>query len=92
MTIVCQALLSLGFPRQEYWSELPFPSPGDLADPGIESTSPALADRFFTTEPPGKPHNRLLKIMSTVVIRRMKISRKLYIIRLGKIIAIVQEQ
>ena len=92
MTIVCQALLSLGFPRQEYWSELPFPSPGDLPDPGIESTSPALADRFFTTEPPGKPNNRLLKIMSTVVIRRMKISRKLYIIRLGKIIAIVQEQ
>ena len=43
-----------GFPRQEYWSELPFPSPGDLADPGIESTS-VLAGRFFTTEPPGEP-------------------------------------
>ena len=50
-----QAPLSLGFPRQEYWSELPFPSPGDLSDPGIESMFPALADGFFTTEPAGKP-------------------------------------
>ena len=47
--------LSAGFPRQEYWSELPFPSPGDLPDPGIKPRSPALAGRFFTTEPPGKP-------------------------------------
>ena len=54
MARVCQAPLSLGFPRPEYWSELPFPSPGDLPDPGIESTSPALAGRCFTTEPPGK--------------------------------------
>ena len=44
-----------GFPRQEYWSELSFPSPGDLSDPGIKLGSPALAKRFFTTEPPGKP-------------------------------------
>ena len=42
-----QAPLSMGFPRQECWSELPFPSPGDLPDPGIEPTSPALAGRFF---------------------------------------------
>ena len=42
------------FPRQAYWSRLPFPSLGDLPDPGIEPTSPALAGRFFTTEPPGK--------------------------------------
>ena len=48
-----QAPLSMGFPRQEYWSGLPFPSPGDLSDPGIEPGSPALADRFFTIEPPG---------------------------------------
>ena len=47
--------LSMGFPRQEYWSGLPFPSPEDLLDPGIEPVSPALADSFFTTEPPGKP-------------------------------------
>ena len=45
----------MGFPRQEYWSGLPFPSPGYLPDPGIESTSPALRGVFFTTEPPGKP-------------------------------------
>ena len=41
-TIACQAPLSMGFPRQEYWSGLPFPSPGDLPYPGIELTSPAL--------------------------------------------------
>ena len=45
----------MGFFRQEYWSGLPFPSPGDLPDPGIKSTSPALAGTFFTIEPPGKP-------------------------------------
>ena len=44
----------MGFPRQEYWSGLPFPSPGDLTDPGIEAASPVLAGRFFFTEPPGK--------------------------------------
>ena len=54
-TVTCQAPLSMGYPRQEYWSGLPFPSPGDLLDLRIESASPALADRFFTTEPPGKP-------------------------------------
>ena len=43
------------FARQEYWSKLPFPSPGDLSDPGIEPASPALAGRFFTTEQSGKP-------------------------------------
>ena len=45
----------MGFPRQEYWSGLPFPSSGDLPDPGIEPALPALREeRFFTTEPPGK--------------------------------------
>ena len=47
-----QAPLSMGFPRQEYWSGLPFPSPGDLPDSGIEPVSPALAGGFFTTVPP----------------------------------------
>ena len=50
-----QALLSMGFPRQEYWSGLPFPSPGVLPHPGIELESPALAGRFFTAELPEKP-------------------------------------
>ena len=54
-----QAPLSMGFPRQEYWSGLPFSSPGNLPDPGIEPTSPALAGRFFTAEPPGEPFSLL---------------------------------
>ena len=54
-TVVHQAPLSMGFSRQEYWSGLPSPSSGNLPDPGIESKSPAMAVRFFTTEPPGKP-------------------------------------
>ena len=45
----------LGFPRQEYWSGLPFPSPGDLPNSGIEPMSPALAGRFFTADPQAKP-------------------------------------
>ena len=51
-TVVCQAPLSVGFPRQEYWSGLPFPSSGDLLDPGIEPVSPALAGGFYAAEPP----------------------------------------
>ena len=52
--VACQAPLSIEFSRQQYWSRLPFPSPGDLSDPGMGPAPPALADRFFTTEPPGK--------------------------------------
>ena len=55
MDIACQAPLSMGFSRQEYWSGLPFLPPGDLPGPGIEPKSPALADGFFTTKPTGKP-------------------------------------
>ena len=54
--IACQAPLSMGFSRQEYWSGFPFPSLGALPNPGIEPmslVSPALAGGFFTTEPPG---------------------------------------
>jgi len=54
-TVVHQTPLFMGFPRQEYWSELPFPSPEDLPDPGIKPASPALAGGFFTTEAPRKP-------------------------------------
>ena len=53
----CQAPLPMEFSRQEYWSGLPFPTPGNLPDPGIEPTSlasPALASGFFTCAPPGK--------------------------------------
>ena len=61
-TVVRQAPPSIGFSRQEYWSELPCPPPEDLPHPGIESEfplSPALAGGFFTSEPPGKPPNQL---------------------------------
>ena len=51
-----QAPQYMGFPRQEYWSGLPFPSPEDLPDPGIELTFPALGGGFFTTEPSGMPY------------------------------------
>ena len=57
----------MGFPGQEYWSGLPFPSPGDLPNPGIEPMSPAVADRFFTTEPPGKPS--VLQFMGSQRVR-----------------------
>ena len=54
-SVAHQAPLFMGFPRQEYWGGLPFPSPGDLPSPGTESMFPALAGGFFTTEPAGKP-------------------------------------
>ena len=54
-TIHCQAPPSMGLPKQLFWSGLPFPSPGDLPDPGIELMSPSLAGKFLTTEPTGKP-------------------------------------
>ena len=53
-TVGSQAPLSMGFPRQEHWSGLPFPSIKDLPESGIEPMSPELAGRFFTMEPPGK--------------------------------------
>ena len=54
-TVAHQALLSMGFLRQEYWNGLPFPSPWALPDAGIESMSPVLEGRLFTTELPGMP-------------------------------------
>ena len=58
-TVAHQVLLSMELSRQEYWSGLPFPTPGDLPNPGIEPTSlvsPALAGGFFTTSATGKPN------------------------------------
>ena len=68
-----QAPLSMGFSRQEYWSGLPFPSPGDLPDPGIKPKSPALADRFFTIEPSGKPicYNKLTGFPDGSVVKNL---------------------
>ena len=60
LRVACQAPLSVGFPRQEYRSGLPFPSPGDLPGPGIRPEFSASAGRLFTTEPLGKPHDNIL--------------------------------
>ena len=57
-TVAHQAPLSMGFSRQEYWSGLPFPSPGDLPNPGIETGSSALQADTLTSEPPGKPSGK----------------------------------
>ena len=54
-TVAYQAPLSMGFSRKKYWSGLPFPSPGDLPDPGIEPGFPTLEADALTSEPPGKP-------------------------------------
>ena len=70
-TLARQASLSMGFPRQEYWSGLPFPSPGDLPNPGIEPISPALAGGFFTTEPSGKQtHKSLWNVINKYYISK----------------------
>ena len=64
-TLARQASLSMGFPRQEYWSGLPFPSPG------IEPISPALAGGFFTTEPSGKQtHKSLWNVINKYYISK----------------------
>ena len=55
-TVAQQSPLSMGFPRQEYWSELPFPPPGDLSNPRIKPSYAALAGGFFTTEPIREAH------------------------------------
>ena len=54
-TSACQVPLSMGFSRQEYWSRQPFPSPGDLPDPGVKPGSPTLEADSLRSEPPGKP-------------------------------------
>ena len=61
-TIACQTPLFITFPRQEYWSGLPFPPPGDLPDPGIKPISPALAGVFFTTSTTWEAPNYCLPV------------------------------
>ena len=77
-TVAYQAPLSMGFSRQEYWSGLPCPPPGDLPDPGIEPTSPespALQVESLPTEPPGKPLSAytLLQIRSHLQVPGFRI-------------------
>ena len=84
-SVAYQTPLSMGFPREEYWSGLPFPLPGDLSNPGIEAETPALAGRFFTTEQPGNLFNLL---GSLIFIWRIK--WKLFIFREGKMHLFIQ--
>ena len=78
-SVACQAPLFMGFPRQEYWSGLPFPSPGDLSNPGIEPSS-----RFFIAESPGKPFQhailmiKLPKILPYLPANRLTCHNFLY--------------
>ena len=65
-TVTHQAPLSVGFSRQAYWSGLPFPTPGDLPDPGIKPGSPVLIGRFFITVPPEKPRLFQLQVLSNL--------------------------
>ena len=70
-TIVLQAPLSMGFPRQEYWSGLPFPTPGDLPDPEIEPAfleSHALAGGFFINGSPQKPRSDVCHMENTILL------------------------
>ena len=67
-TVVCQAPLSMGFLRQEYWNRLPFPSQG------IKPTFPALTGEFFTTEPPGKP----MILFRSIVVAAMVLFHSFY--------------
>ena len=75
-TVAHQAPLFMEFPRQEYWSRLPFPPPGDRPNPGIEHRSPAMAGEFFTIEPSGNPEAKnsyqMLKIPNTISFRGIK--------------------
>ena len=65
-TVVHYSPLSMELSRQEYWSGQPFPSPGDLPDPGIEPGSPALQADSLLSEPPGKPHMKSYYLLNTV--------------------------
>ena len=83
-TVARQAPLSVEFSRQEYWSGLPFPAPGNLPDPGVEPmslASPALAGEFFTTAPPGKPYRALLAENWRMVALLGELSEKPYVVR-----------
>ena len=68
LTVARQAPLAMGFPRQEYWSGLPLPFPGDLPDPGTEPESFALTGRFFTTDPTEKPIGLLKPIFKEELV------------------------
>ena len=71
-TVAHQAPPSLGFSRQEHWSGLPFPPPGDLPDPGIKPRSPTLQADALTSEPPGKPQDYVKQEVNDIAIYHYK--------------------
>ena len=77
-TLAHQAPPSMGFSRQEYWNGLPFPSPGDLCNPGIEPRSPALQAGALTSEPPEKPMTNLDSILKS---RDITLSTKVHLVK-----------
>ena len=71
-TVAHQAPLSMGFSRQEYWSGLPFPSPGDLPNPGIKPRSPTLQADALTSAPLGKPLNIRIQVLTSKISREKR--------------------
>ena len=80
VTVAREAPLSMGFSRQEHWSGLPSPPPGDLPDPGSEPGSPALAGRFFTTEPPGKTEIEFVNPIVTLLTLAVRKNASVFIL------------
>ena len=75
-TVACQGSLSMGFSRQEYRSGLPFPSPGELPDPGIEPGSPPLQADSLLSEPPRKPleeDSKIWKLLNKAVCYKITV-------------------
>ena len=77
-TVAYQASPSMGFSKQEYWSGLPFPSPEDLPDPGVEPGSPTLQADTLTSEPPGKERS-IIKETSIWGVERKPLEAKLQV-------------
>ena len=75
-TVARQAALSMGFSRQRYWSELPFPTPGDLPYEGLNLGSPALQADSLPSEPPEKPHNPMKRVIIPILQVRELIHRE----------------
>ena len=81
LTIAHKAPLSMEFSRQEYWSGLPFPSPGDLPDSGIKPRSPVLQADTLLSEPPGKPKKKKIILEPVLKLETMTHSWKLHLIQ-----------
>ena len=77
-TVPHQASLSMRFSRQEYWNGLPFPSRGDLLDPGIEPRSPALEADALTSEPPGKQLPNQYMVTLKIIVDYIKVLERMF--------------